>query len=132
MSAPAPAPIVRTAAALLGLEALALAAVAVWELAALFSAGAGYLPTALALIVMTLIGVAGLAAFSWAVHTGRSWGRSGGVVAQLLVIAVAIGTATGEFAHPLIAVAMGVPAAATLVVLFLASRAASGDASPRR
>lgn len=123
MSTPPPAPIARIAAALLGLEFLALIVLACWEIVALIGSGAGSMASALALIVMTLIGAAGLAAFAWAVVVGRSWGRSGGIVAQFLVIAVAVGSVTGAYAHPLIAVAIGAPGAITLILLLLTERA---------
>lgn len=122
MSTPTPAPIERTAAVLLALEALVLLGIAAWEVVALVTAGAGSVASGIALVVMTLIGAAGLGAFAWGAYAGRSWGRSGGIVAQLLGIAVAVGSVTGSYVHPLIALAIGVPAAAVLVVLFLASR----------
>lgn len=119
-----PSAVSRAAVVLLVLEALAVVAVAVWEIVALVGSGAGSVPSALALIVMTVVGAAGVAAFAWGVHSGRSWGRSGGVVAQLLFLAIAVGAITGQYAHPLIAVAIGLPAAVTLVLLVLASRGA--------
>lgn len=125
MSTPTPAPIARTAAALLALEALVLLAIAAWEVVALVTSGAGSIPSALALVAMTLIGVVGVGAFAWGTYTGRSWGRSGGIVAQLLAIAVAVGSVTGAYVHPVIAVAIGVPAVIVLVFLVLSSRRAS-------
>ena len=122
MSGSIPTAVSRIAFVLLGLEAVVLLGIAVWEIVALLGAGAGSVPSAVALIVMTLIASVGLGAFAWGVLSGRSWGRSGGVVAQLLIIAVAVGAATGAYAHPLIALAIGLPAAVTLVVLFLSSR----------
>ena len=46
--------------------------------------------SSIALIVLTAIGAVALAAFALAVWRGHSWGRSGGIVSQLLVIAVAL------------------------------------------
>lgn len=122
MSGSTPTAVSRAAFALLGLEAVAVLGIAVWETVALFGAGAGSVPSAVALIVMTLIAAAGLGAFAWGALTARSWGRSGGVVAQLLIIAVAVGAATGSYAHPLIALAIGLPAAVTLVIVILSAR----------
>ncbi|MGO1768693.1 MAG: histidine kinase [Microbacterium sp.] len=119
-----PSAVTRAVVVLLALEAIALLGIAAWEIVALVGTGAGSVASAVALIVMTLISAAGVAAFAWGVRTGRSWGRSGGVVAQLLLIAVAVGAITGEYAHPLIALAIGLPAAVTLVLLVLASRGA--------
>jgi len=42
----------------------------------------------------------------------------------VLILAVALGAATGDYAHPLIALAIAVPAIVALVLLILAARAA--------
>jgi hypothetical protein len=57
--------------------------------------------------------------------------RSGGIVAQVLILAVALGAATGEYAHPLTAAAIAVPAVVELVLLIVtagqAARLAAAD-----
>lgn len=65
------------AAAVLALEAVALLVFAVIELAGLGAGDAASLPTALALIVLTLIGAAALVAFAVGTRSGKSWARSG-------------------------------------------------------
>lgn len=82
------------AAAVLALEATALLVFAVIELLGLGAGDAASLPTAIALIVLTLIGVVALFAFAAGTRTGRSWARSGGVVFQVLAIAIALASLT--------------------------------------
>ena len=65
-----------------------------------------------------------LGAFAVAVWRDGSWGRSGGVVAQLLVLSIALGTLTGEGADTRLAATIAVPAIVGLVVLIAAARAA--------
>lgn len=82
------------AAAVLALEGLALLVFAGIELAGLGAGDAASLPTALALIVLTLIGAVALFAFAFGARTGRSWARSGGVVIQVLAVALALASLT--------------------------------------
>lgn len=56
-------------------------------------------------------------------------GPLGGIVTQVLILAVALGAATGAYAHPLIGLALAVPALVTFVLLVLAARAAGRAAS---
>ena len=82
------------AAAVLALEGLALLVFAGIEFAGLGAGDAASLPTALALIVLTLIGAVALFAFAFGARTGRSWARSGGVVIQVLAVALALASLT--------------------------------------
>lgn len=118
----------RTAGVLVGLEALGLAALAAWQVVALMAHDTESVVSAIALLVLTIVGVAVVAAFAVGVLQGRSWARSGAVVVQLLTIAVAGGAATGQYAHPLIAAVLAAPALVVLVLLIAASR----GSSPRR
>ncbi|WP_455132130.1 histidine kinase [Microbacterium aurum] len=71
-------------------------------------------------------GAAALAAFAVAVARGGSWGRSGGIVAQLLLLAVAFGAFTGPTAgRPAVGIALTVPALVGLGLLIGAARAAA-------
>lgn len=115
-------PTARIAAVLVGLEALGVLAIVVWQIAALAGGDTESSTSAIALIVLTAAGAALLAAFAVAVWRGQSWGRSGGIVAQLLILAVALGAATGAYAHPLTGLVLAVPAVVTLVLLVLAAR----------
>lgn len=120
----------RTASVLVGVEAVGILALAGWQVLALGSADVASLPSAIALLLLTVVGAVAVGAFARGIARGLSWGRSGAVVVQLLIIAVAIGAATGEYAHPGVAVALAVPAAIVLAVLLLAARDA-GRAQPR-
>lgn len=120
----------RVAAVLLGLEGLGLLAIVGWETAALAGGDAGFLATSLALIVLTAVGAAAVVAFAVATWRGASWGRSGGIVTQLLILAVALGAATGSYGQPVLAVQLAVPALIVLVCLVLGVRAAGRRHEP--
>lgn len=68
----------RTAGVLVGAEGLALVGLVVWQLAAIAAGDTGFIESAIALVVLTLVGAAAVLAFSVAIVRGRSWGRSGG------------------------------------------------------
>jgi len=118
------------AAILLALEGLALGVVVFREFVALAQGDTGSVASSIALLVLTLLGAAALVAFAVAVWRGQSWGRSGGTVAQVLILAVAGGAATGAYADPTVGLFLAVPAIVVLVLLvFAARRAARDDAS---
>ena len=48
--------------------------------------------------MLTAVGAAAVLAFAVAIWRGQSWGRSGGIVTQLLILAVALGAVTGAYA----------------------------------
>lgn len=110
------------AAVLVALEGLGLVALVAWQIAALAGGDTGSIESAIALIVLTFIGAAAVLAFAVAIRRGQSWGRSGGIVTQLLILAVALGAATGAFAVPSLALALAAPALIALVLLVLAVR----------
>lgn len=123
----------RVAAVLLALEGCAIGALVVWQLGALVAGDTDSAESAIALLVLTAIGAITVIAFAVATWRGQSWGRSGGVVTQLLILAVALGAATGAYADTATGLALAGPAVLTLVVLVLgvraAGRAARGPAS---
>lgn len=121
-SAAAPA-----AAIIVGLEGAAVFVLVVIQVIALFGGDAGDVTSGIALIVLTAVGAAALLAFAVAIARDQSWGRSGGIVSQLLILAVALGAATGAYAHPLVALALCVPAVVALVLLFAGVRRAAAD-----
>jgi peptidoglycan/LPS O-acetylase OafA/YrhL len=114
------------AGGLVVLEAVAVAVLAALQVGAVLAGDTAALETAIALIVLTVVGAVIVGAFGVAVVRGRSWGRSGGIVVQLLVLAVAIGAMTGTYAHPLTGLQLAVPAVIVLVLLFAAARRAAG------
>jgi hypothetical protein len=120
-------PPARTASIVLAIEAVGILALAGWQVLALLAGDTESAVSAVALIVLTVIGAAAVGAFAGATWRGASWGRSGGVVAQLLILAVALGAATGAYAHPLVGVALAIPAIVGLIALILAIRRAAKD-----
>jgi multisubunit Na+/H+ antiporter MnhF subunit len=114
----------RLAAVLVGLEGLGLVALTVWQIVAIVSGDTASIDSAIALVVLTAVGAAAVLAFAVAVWRDRSWARSGAIVTQLLILAVALGAATGAYAEPAVALAIAAPALVTLVLLILAVREA--------
>jgi hypothetical protein len=117
----------RVAAVIVGLEAVGLIVVVVREILSLLSGDAASAPSGLALLVLTAVGAAAVAAFALALWRGRSWGRSGSIVVQLLILAVALGAATGAYAEPVAGLAIAAPAVVALVLLILGARRAASD-----
>lgn len=111
------------ASAMLALEGIALVAFALIELFGLGAGDASSLPTALALIVLTLIGAAALMAFAWGTRGGRSWARSGGVVFQVLAIAIALASLTVQPVVWAFVIGVGLPGAICFVLLISSARA---------
>jgi len=123
-----PAPLARIAALLLALEAIGLLVLAGWELVALLGGDTVDAVSSVALLVLTVIGAVVVGAFAVGTARGASWGRSGGVVTQLLILAVAFGAATGPDGDAGRAALIAAPALVIGVLLVAAARAAS----PRR
>lgn len=118
------------AGGLLILEGAGLGVLVLPQAAAILAGETVALDTAIALLVLTVIGAAAVVAFGVAVMRGRSWGRSGGIVTQLLILAVAVGAATGSYAHPLLGLQLAAPAIVTLVLLFAVARRAGRTTRP--
>ena len=121
-------PVRLLAALVLGLEAIGVLALAGWQVVALIGGDTDSVVSSVALIVLTVIGAAIVGAFAVATARDVSAGRSGGIVTQLLILSVAIGAVTGEWAAPGIALLIAAPAVVGLILLVLAVRAAA----PRR
>lgn len=115
----------RLAAGILGAEGLALLFVAGWEAVALAGGDTDDPVSSVALIVLTVVGAIAVVSFAVAVARDQSWGRSGGIVTQLLMLAVAIGAVTGPAPSVGFALLVSVPAVAGLVSLFAAVRRAA-------
>ncbi len=121
-------PVRLLAALVLGLEAIGVLALAGWQVVALVGGDTDSVVSSVALIVLTVIGAAIIGAFAVATARDVSAGRSGGIVTQLLILSVAIGAVTGEWAAPAIALLIAAPAVVGLILLVLAVRASA----PRR
>lgn len=114
-------------AALLAAEAVGAMALIAWEAFALAGGNTSSVTSSIALLVLTGVGAAGLGAFAAAVARGNGWGRSGGIVAQLLVLAVAGGAITGAYADPAVALGLAAPATVTLILLIVGARRAGAQ-----
>ncbi|AZC13509.1 histidine kinase [Microbacterium sp. ABRD28] len=112
----------RIAGFLLALEGIGLLILVGWQVVALVGGDTGILTTALALLVLTVAGAAIVLAFAAATWRRVSWGRSGGIVTQLLILAVALGAATGAYAQPFSALLLAAPALVVLATLIWATR----------
>lgn len=110
------------AAAVLAVEAVALVVFALIEMAGLGAGDASSLTTAIALIVLTLIGAAALAAFALGTRAGRSWARSGGIVFQVLAIALALASLTVQPILWTFTLGVGLPAVLGFVLLIASAR----------
>lgn len=110
------------ASAVLALEAAALVVFAAIEVAGLGAGDAASSTTAIALIVLTLIGAAALVAFAVGTRTGRSWARSGGVVAQVLAVALALGSLTMQPVPWAFVLGLAVPGVVGFALLISSAR----------
>lgn len=110
------------AAVVLAAEGASLLVFAVIEFAGLGAGDASSLPTAWALIVLTLIGAAALIAFAIGTRAGRSWARSGGVVFQVLAVALALASLTLQPIPWLFTLAVGLPGLLGFVLLIASTR----------
>lgn len=115
------------AAAVLALEGSALTVVALVELFGLGAGDAASLPTAIALIVLTLVGAAALFAFAVGTRRGHTWARSGGVVLQVLALALALASLTVQPVLWVFVLGLGVPALVGFVLLIASTRSESID-----
>ena len=118
----------RIAAVLLALEGLAIVALVIWQIAALVAGDTDSIESAIALVVLTAVGAAAVLAFAVATWREQSWGSSGGIVTQLLILAVALGAVTGAYADAGTGLLLALPALVTLVLLVISVRAAGRSA----
>jgi hypothetical protein len=112
------------ASIVVGIEGIGIAALVVWQILALVAGDTGSLASSIALVVLTAVGAVAVLAFAVAIWRDRSWGRSGGIVTQVLILAVALGAATGAYAEPMSALVLAAPAIVALVLLVFAVHAA--------
>ncbi|MDQ4215440.1 hypothetical protein [Microbacterium capsulatum] len=119
------------AASLLALEAVALLVLALVEVFGLSEGDAASLPSALALIALTAVGAVGLGALAFAVLRRRSFGRSGGLVVQVIAILIAL-SALGVRPFPALFVgALGIPGLIGAVLLLVLARREGAEARRR-
>ncbi|MFC7790120.1 hypothetical protein ACU045_14180 [Microbacterium sp. MAHUQ-60] len=110
------------AAGVLALEGAALVAIALIELFALGAGDASSPASGVALIVLTLLGAAALIAFAAGTLRRASWARSGGILFQVLAIALALAALSIQPPPWLFAVIVGGAGVIGLTLLIAAVR----------
>jgi len=118
------------AAGVLALEGAALTVITLVELFALGSGDASSLASGVALIVLTMIGAAALFAFAFGTLRGASWARSGGVLFQVLAVALALASLGIQPTPWLFALAIGGSGIVGLALLIAVVRR-DGASDPR-
>ena len=116
--------VARVASVIVALEGLALLVLAGSQVAAIAAGDTASLTSAIALVVLVALGAIAVLAFAVAIWRGISWGRSGAIVTQILILAVAFGAVTGVYANLWTGLALAVPAVVALVLLVLSVRGA--------
>lgn len=117
--------VTRGAAVVLLIEALGLFVLAGWQVLVLLGGDTDSVASSIALIVLTAIATAAVAAFSAATLRGSHWGRSGGIVMQLLTLAIALGALGGRGGDVLVGLGLAALGIVGLVLLILAVRHAA-------
>lgn len=118
-----PHPVSIAAAILVALEAVGLGVLAVAQIGEILAGHSAEIATGIALLVLTIVMAAGVAAFAYGIFREKTWGRSGGIVTQILILSVALGAATGTFYdHPAMGAAIAAPGVLGLVLIIASSR----------
>jgi hypothetical protein len=99
------------------LEAVALAAVAVWLLVDLVALRPSSYATAIALTVLVAIGAAWVGATAIASLRRAPWSRAAAIVWQILQVSIAVGAFQGLFARPDVGWALLLPAITVIGLL---------------
>ncbi|MGP6171469.1 hypothetical protein ACTU6V_09685 [Microbacterium sp. A204] len=110
------------AAAVLAIEGAALVVFALIDLFELGAGEAASLPTAIALIVLILIGAAALLTFAVGARRGLMWARSGGVVLQVIAIALALASLTVQPVVWPFVLGVGIPGLLGFILLIASTR----------
>ena len=108
-------------AALIYLEAVALAVVSIVLLLDLLTQRPDSYASGVAILVLALLATVWLAVMATHALLGRSWIRGGTVTWQVLQIAIGIGSFGGLFSRPDIGWLLIIPAVVVLVLLFTPS-----------
>jgi len=106
-----------TVTAILFLEALALIAVVVWLVIDLVALQPSSYATAIALIVLVVIGAAWVSAIAIGSVRRAPWTRASAIVWQILQVSIAIGAFQGLFARPDVGWLLLVPAVMVIGLL---------------
>ena len=109
-----------TITALLFLEAAALVAVVVWLVVDLLALEPSSYATAIALIVLVVIGAIWVSAVAVASIRRAPWSRAAAIVWQVLQLSIAVGAFQGLFARPDVGWMLLVPAITVIGLLLWA------------
>lgn len=104
--------------ALIGLEQMVVLYLLSGYVLATLAGQVKSLPTMLALAALGLIVAIWLAYVVKALYDGRRWARSGAIFWQLVQLAIAWGSFTGQFASPAIGFALIIPSITVIALLF--------------
>jgi hypothetical protein len=115
----------RLVAALVGLEGLVVLGLAGSMLVGLLTGEARSVVTLIALVVLVAAAGAWVISVALALSKGKRWARSGALFWQLVQLAVATGSFTGQFGNAAIGWALILPSALVLVLLFQKSTIAA-------
>jgi hypothetical protein len=107
----------RIVSIVLVLEALAVVAVAIWLVVDLVSLEPSSYATAIALIVLVVVGAIWVGATALASFSRAPWSRAAAIVWQILQVSVAVGAFQGLFARPDIGWVLLVPAITVIGLL---------------
>jgi hypothetical protein len=107
----------RTVSIVLVLETLAVVAVAIWLVVDLLSLEPSSYATAIALIVLVVVGAIWVGATAVASFSRAPWSRAAAIVWQILQLSVAVGAFQGLFARPDIGWVLLVPAITVIGLL---------------
>ncbi len=118
------------AAVVLGAEGVALGVISFLELGALAAGQVTSTPAGVALVVLTVLGALALCAFAVGTLRRTSWARSGGIVFQVLGIALGLASLTLQPVPWLFTLGVGATALVCLVLLIAAVRH-DGAGDPR-
>ena len=99
------------------LEALAVVAVAIWLVVDLVSLEPSSYATAIALIVLVVVGAIWVGATAVASFSRAPWSRAAAIVWQILQVSIAVGAFQGLFARPDVGWVLLVPAITVIGLL---------------
>jgi hypothetical protein len=99
------------------LEALAVVAVAIWLIVDLVSLQPTSYATAIALIVLVIVGAIWVGATAVASFSRAPWSRAAAIVWQILQVSIAVGAFQGLFARPDVGWVLLVPAVTVIGLL---------------
>ncbi|WP_232331441.1 hypothetical protein [Agromyces laixinhei] len=102
---------------LLFLEAAAMVALVIWLLADLFVLAPSSFATAIALLVLVVLGAAWVVAVAFGSLRRAPWSRAAAIVWQILQLSVAVGAFQGLFARPDVGWVLLVPAITVIGLL---------------